>query len=137
MTDTEKLTKVIEKAVKGGWLGFIPKKTKRLTLTDMDIKAKLLITYNMPGNSRVESYERYLANGFIFSHDFAKAYYGDERHHGPFDPITANCVDCGAVRMSYYDKYGDRKFRTEYCWEHNLQQQVISEDPIGYLYSHL
>jgi len=61
-----------------------------------------------------------LACLIIFSHDFAKAFWGE-------DIIIERGVleKNGNISSEYENKYK--------CWEYHLQQMVLEEDPIKYL----
>lgn len=71
--------------------------------------------------------ERWHINELLFSHDFAKALWGEE---------LDSCIACGRSH-SYL---GDCDAGCGNCtptWEFELQQMVIAEDPIKYLGEHL
>ena len=72
--------------------------------------------------------------GIIFSHNFAKAFWGEEKHlENQFD-IIDNCA-CGELTYHYYQTHEDGMVRncTEYCWQYHLQQMVLEQNPIDYL----
>ena len=58
----------------------------------------------------------------IFSHDFAKAFWGDLMHyyHKEFNGIC-KCND------------GNNTSTTSYCWQYHLQQMVLKTEPLKYL----
>jgi hypothetical protein len=58
-------------------------------------------------------------NDVIFSHDFAKAFWGEEKR-----PTFDDCKECGTRTMTDVGTYG---------WGHHLQQLVLEDDPIQYL----
>lgn len=87
MTDEQILRKAIEKAVKNG-----------LTSTEVDV-VMLEDVY-----------------GLIFSHDFAKAFWGEQ---------TTDYVRLSDVDISFGPNSDG--------WEYHLQQMVLEENPIKYL----
>jgi hypothetical protein len=95
MTEQEILKKAIEKAVENGYNGW-----------DID----QIITDYRVGNP--------LFVAVIFSHDFAKAFWGESEHK---------------VETMYF--FNDKPEPTEVIeiWQFHLQQMVISENPIKYL----
>ncbi len=60
----------------------------------------------------------YVSNYYwvIFSHDFAKHFWGEERTVG----ITNNCHICG----TFYEPI---------AWQYHLQQMVLESEPLKYL----
>lgn len=104
--------KVIEKAVKNGY---------KYPLESW-YESTISIEENgiIDNGGWYEFNEQYHLNGIIFSHDFAKAFWGIESHSyykGGFD-----CMICMAVEA-----------QTDYCWEHHLQQMVLETEPLKYL----
>ena len=71
----------------------------------------------------------------IFSHYFAKAFFGEEKHNEHIgDTIVKECT-CGELVWHYYEDYenNDKRNCTIYCWQYNLQQMVLEEEPLKYL----
>jgi hypothetical protein len=100
------LKKSVEKAIKNGWevrWGYY--KGDKEKMIDF-----MLNDYDAP---------YYLE--FIFSHDFAKAFWGENKHS--FEG-TETCKIC-----NYYDEV----IKVEYCWQYHLQQMVIEEKPLKYI----
>ena len=70
-----------------------------------------------------------LENVIIFSHEFAKAFWGEE----------AVCRECLSIEASKEPRMGDHLFTKceeefkELRWAYHLQQMVLEEDPIKYL----
>jgi len=56
----------------------------------------------------------------IFSHSFAKAFWGEENHS--YDN-EGTCNTCQCYTLS----------DTLYCWQYYLQQMVLEEEPLKYL----
>ena len=93
MTNEQILKKAIEKAKKNGW--------------ETDI-----ISVN-PG------YE----SSFIFSHDFAKAFWGEE-HYDEYVWVKKELLKCrgGAIPIMEHS-----------VWQYHLQQMVLVEDKLKYI----
>ncbi len=99
MTNEQILTKAIEKAVKGGW------------------KKKLdYVCFDGAGFKENNDIEVLHISDIIFSHDFAKAFwgYGEPAYPKP-------CKNCGE---SYGAKPG---------WQYHLEQMVLEPEPLKYL----
>lgn len=98
MKNEQILKKVIEKALNNGW-------------------NKKNITFN-PKSGCCD---------MIFSHKFAKAFWGKQRVSFQFD----------SKKREYYYKYWTEKFGKDHglkpAWKYFLQQMVLEEDPIKYL----
>lgn len=95
MTNQEILKKAIEKAVKSGYT----------CGSDMHYGQKDCVTF------LTEDYERPDEYKIIFSHDFAKAFWGED------------CVLCPTRAHSTHEP----------AWQYHLQQMVLEENPIQYL----
>ena len=61
----------------------------------------------------------------IFSHDFAKAFWGEYKHDGYEYETDGYCYNCRETVDDYQSP--------EYCWQYHLQQLVLEKDPIKYL----
>lgn len=117
MTNQEILTKAIQKAINGGWA---PHNDERpWTVNDV------LSWYMLLNVSRVWNEDNW--KKFIFSHDFAKALWPE------------NKCTCGAISTEPH-----RVFRGKFTihspgndWRHYLREMVIAGDPIKYLGEHL
>lgn len=118
MTKQEILTKAIQKAIDNGWKGWgWP--------TSLD-----LLKWRWEDDDRVfsdgeyDDYETMNVEAVIFSHDFAKALWGE-------DPLVSErnrvLIKESGVSREIVAGYGTS------AWQHHLQQMVISEDPIKYL----
>lgn len=120
MTKAEKLEALIGKAIERGWTG----------------------------SNLVDTEAFYLLQGVgpydvIFDHDFAKALFGGERytyHHDGYKryekgDLVASKLD---PRIPAYSAIEDKDFWsggvTYEPYEYYLQQAVISDDPIDYMY---
>jgi hypothetical protein len=111
MTNKEILKKAIEKAVKNGWnpIPYIPEHTPGAT-GDQLIK---LLAFN---------YYK-----FIFSHSFAKAFWGEEEiKYLPLNFVKA--VDAEEIAKNFL-----LLNLKSPAWEYHLKQMVLEEDPIKYL----
>lgn len=105
MTQSEKLQKVIEKAVKNRY------QFQGLDTTELILTA--LITRYQNDISIM-----------VFSHDFAKAFWGDQKHD--YLNRIASCRNCDAILDNQ-----------TYCWQYHIQQLVLTpeDERIDYLYS--
>ena len=67
----------------------------------------------------------------IFSHDFAKAFWGGDE----FQNFV--CVKCHGITISKHCKKSctcrDFPAESQIEWMHHLQQMVLEEDPVKYL----
>ena len=98
MTNEQILKQVIEKAVKNGWSYFSDG-----SLVDYDDLKSLV---------KSEQYrDIYCWGHIIFSHDFAKAFWGEEYVNRE---LRLNMEDCPA-------------------WRHHLQAMVLEKEPLQYL----
>jgi len=133
MTNDEILTKVIERAVKNGW----PKPGNELELVKIGIsklsfeQARLKLTSDyFPGDGiAIQTVDE---NGFytdmyfgsdlllIFDHDFARAFWGDER----------TCSNCGMTNRIVCDCRYASIFPN---WQYHLRQMVLWKEPATYL----
>lgn len=109
MTNEEILTKAIEKAKNNGW------KAVNWDYMFFIRKAESTMSIDMA---------YFMAHGIIYSHNFAKAFFGDyEKQELPSNiKIGGNFINTGQVKINGLEK-----------WQYHLQQMVISEDPIKYL----
>lgn len=112
MTNQQILEKAIKKAIDGGW--------KR----DYRVKYSFVTK-----DTSVDDWDTYAP--IIFSHDFAKALWGEE----PKRIIQWVTAEDGVINMD------DGKVKLTgqmlYNYKFHLQQMVISDDPIKYLGEHL
>jgi len=126
MTNEQILKKAIKKAVKNGWWG----KAGKAFLEGFETGVK-----KWAFNGRYYS--------LIFSHDFAKAFFGEEEiitgyYRGDFPPQEGTQyqhVGC------YILKWNERPERPTAgfvevklpAWQYHLQQMVLAEDSLQYL----
>lgn len=117
MTDKEIVTKAVEKIIEAGNTDF-----------GVILRSKLLDD---------DIYPTY----FIFSHDFAKAFWGEDRHT---IALYIDNVPKGmnlAELLDIYDKtgkiiVGDSEVpyeKMEFLWQHHLKMMVLEENPVKYL----
>ena len=116
MTDKELLKKAIEIAIENG----MPLKT-----IDKGTFYQLYILVNGRGGKKLVKHYFNLEDcyGLIFSHDFAKAFWGESENKIK----TTN-------NYSVYD--GNRveiHCKDVFVWQYHLQQMVLCENPIDYL----
>lgn len=105
------LEKAIKLAIKGGWYSFASDLFGKITLAD------ILLRHNPNGQGlewTVKGHESdwSLIEALIYSHDFAKALWGEEINH---------------------EVNGDDRLFKAPIWQYHLQQMVIAPDPIAYL----
>lgn len=106
MTNQEILYKAIRKAIKNGWK------------IDKDI-----LIYDIPKESNYFVNWR-LISSIVFSHEFAKTFWGKNKH-------TNNeiCKKCGCVLIPCETM----PYMPDNCWQYHLQQMVLELDPLKYL----
>lgn len=108
MTKQDKLTKLIEIAVENGWDGLeMWSKTYKVSCDDHDgLENRVWIEYEEGDGEQI------VLACLLFSHDFAKAIWGEEEN------------------VKYILNVPKRT--KVYVWQYHLQQAVISEDPLEY-----
>ena len=109
MTNEQILKQAMEKAEKNGW-----KNPHELSIGEFNL------------------YRKY------FSHDFAEAFWGNDRRVRSNSGNFYHCRNCG----NWIDKCPNcKKMNSDTLfiekWQYHLQQMVISEDPIKYLEQYL
>lgn len=114
MTKKEILQKAIDKAVKNGWK---PKSIGNYDVWDSDTAEDIA--------KNTDAIESYSAFDVIYSHDFAKHFFGEE--------------DVWSNRNYEKKPYVGSKglFLAPVAWQYHLQQMVVSDEPIKYLESYL
>lgn len=128
MTNQEILTKAIQKAIDGGWYSFAGDMFGKITIDDV------LLRQNPHGQGlewTVKGHESdwSLIEALIYSHDFAKAIFGEEEVEYMRLPHTrkSSFPITDSLEQKFYEP----------AWQYHLQNMVISEDPISYLGQHL
>lgn len=112
--DREKFDLIIKKAEANGYkdhLGMLP------VLPMCKTSADILM-------SKIFWQRRY---EIIFSHSFAKAFWGEQEHYYIDNKYTGNCKYCTA----YYEDYVNSI--CEFCWQEHLSNMVLEKDPLEYL----
>jgi hypothetical protein len=81
-----------------------------------------IVCYNFPEFKKsIEcSYEK-----LIFSHDFAKAFWGDG--------TTKELREIKLRRVGRSPLFDSAMYKLEFMWQYHLQQMVLEENPIDYL----
>jgi hypothetical protein len=105
MTDSDKLQEVIRLAIERGW-----KQPQELSFTS-NKEFLIYLTDSTPSTLR---WIKFKLNEILFKHDFAKAFWGEETH-----------IVTGPGINDYVHVKG---------WKKQLQQAVISDNPIEYYY---
>ena len=117
MTQQQKLTKVIERAVERGWdmFGYLP----RIKTDELDWKISMHFGGKRPCLRLLvdgHTIERdYYMEQVLFSHPFAKAYWGEMKE----------------IKIMDVEEKG---FDFDSGWEFHLQGCVLSKDPIDYYF---
>lgn len=145
MTNTEILTKAIQKAIDGGWEGLLRNGGSNKTGCYHYPDGTQLLKWRWEEKERVfsdgeyDGYESINVEAIIFNHDFAKALWGEK-----WLPITEGVQDGGQYTDFRHQRTHDWQemlFSTwDYvmpAWAYHLCQMVIAEDPIKYLGEHL
>lgn len=115
LTDQEILEKAIQKAIDGGWSFYAGVFDG---ITHDAVTGEFQVRFEM--DKGLASYPNLIQ--ILYSHDFAKALWGEEM-----------------ILMDFYAKFeefvADSKLMswTLPAWQYHLQQMVIAEDPIQYL----
>lgn len=110
MSDALKLEALVRRATENGWEG------------------RRFFVGSSPENQAANHYEiwtHYSKNDFLFNHDFARALFGDEP--SPYGKVWQRIEPGKGVEYAVQNGYVP-------AWQYHLQQAVISEDPIGYMY---
>ena len=118
LSDKEILEKAIQKAIDGGWRGDI-----------LDIKVEA------QDDGLVRLYwdnTEWSVLDIIFNHDFAKALWGEKLLDIYYDDNSNNYEHMGG-KLNYPYNEGAGMEYTVASWKFNLQQMVISDDPVKYL----
>jgi len=108
MTNKQILEKAISKAVEGGWEGLLGEITAVLDVTSGSIERNCTLEFK-------GLHMLYNVEAIIFSHDFAKAFWGEGK-----EEISSYTED-GQVIISIQD------------WQSHLQQMVLERNPLKYL----
>lgn len=114
MSHEEILKQAIEKAVKNGFrLPYIVE--VQLEMRNIE----KLVRYHQidPQNCMDDTWSVMSLNGIIFSHEFARAFWGEEKVKTAFIKFPT----------------GELDFYYKPIWQYHLQQMVIEDDPISYL----
>lgn len=139
MTNTEILTKAIEKAIDGGWKGLLrnggSNKSGRYYYPD----GKQLLKWRWEENEYVfsdgeyDGYESINVEAVIFNRQFAKALWGELPAEKEYKPTYEWNEELGR----YNNFSALQEIDTQSAWQYHLQMMVIAEDPIKYLGEHL
>jgi hypothetical protein len=135
MTNEEILKKAIDKAIKNGWMEDMVDDFNVVPYGNATLVVK--IVYTEDDDTDTLSLDAFT---IIFSHDFAKAFWPEEKER---------CFVCPKCKYTKsYSKNDDwlfcpndgRKLKTEWvaseygqAWQYHLQQMVLEEDPVKYL----
>lgn len=120
MSDTEILEKAIQKAIDQGWT------VNGHEYEIMSVYDGHSVTFHVVADEAFNQYPTIGVKDIIFSHDFAKALWG-ETMPNQYLPVE-NTINTSFTRMDTV-AFGGYKY--------HLQQMVIAADPIKYLGAHL
>lgn len=123
LTQSQKLEKLIQKAINGGW----NLHTDELKLWD----SSRWLPKDRAFNIADAAIHTHCLKEVIFNHDFAKALFGEEKKVSP-----AEASMLGYSTGGKFDRGSNSAFQViiNKGWKAHLQQAVISEDPISYMY---
>ena len=125
MTNKQLFTKIIEKAVKGGWQDIQIVIDVSMSLYNRD---EITIRYTSHFNETC--FGNYNIYQTIFSHSFAKAFWGNPRKK----KCCAKDCDGGLIWGEHYCPNCDGKAYTqEENWQYHLQQMILEKKPLKYL----
>lgn len=111
MTNSDKLQKLIERAIENGW-------------QDNNWTTIRWLPEDYPKNIAEAAFGMHRVNELIFNHDFAKVLWSEEPHyiHGGYFHEKDWHKDNVPMPINYSH------------WQYHLQQMVIADDPIDYIY---
>lgn len=123
MTQTDKLKYLVEKAIAGGWEA--PAKT--FHVSDWTVQGEKLdnplVKYGIWFDTKTPWGDIYHWQDIIFQHSFCQALFGEEM-------ITEGTPYVGVAGIVHW-RTATTRLPT---WQYQLQNAVISDDPIDYLY---
>lgn len=123
MTQADKLQALLQKAIEGGWPWELNPKQK-----PKDIWIMLLPRPLKRGSRGYILRHEIDAPLVIFNHDFAKALWGEKFLEEMEEPWVIRAQqDLWSGGPEYFEFGGT-------IWQYHLQQAVIADDPIGYMY---
>jgi hypothetical protein len=116
MTDVEILTKAIDRAVANGWLGIRDHgyRYDGAIFRIGSIRVDAFLT-----EKKSWSFDHF--EQFIFSREFAKAFFGEGEHD------WVSFVRCSICQVDY------EATETNYCWEYYLNEMALDPHPLKYL----
>lgn len=127
MTNEEILKKAIEKAVKSGYKKDFVKQHNAFLKSIVKEERDSFRTAIEQILNEYDGYEAHDIEHLIFSHDFAKAFWGEESYQ--FKEIIPH----DAEYFNEKEELVGQAMQALLSWEYHLQQMVLEEDPIKYL----
>lgn len=128
LSTQDKLQELIAKAIDGGW-NPLGQSNVGAHIETGAYPVSMLPEYCVClGNNGQPPYDSITSTKVIFDHSFAKSLFSDTEHDSSpegYEWEWNPCPGCNATQDDHY---------VQYCWEHHLQQAVISKDPIDYMY---
>ena len=130
MTQAEKLEALVQKAIQNEWMAWGIYPTLHIVHDNLDVELRY------DDYEQSFQFETYPAQAVIFDHEFAKALWGDGYELQPeeFDFPGEYEVRSDGTReyMTVHDQHvWDSKSSG---WQYHLQQAVISDNPVEYVY---
>lgn len=135
LTDQQVLEQVISRAIEGGWEPELPE-----VHIDEDMFGDIRIGFRITSDENDQSwwsedFDVYSLNDIIFSHDFAKALWGedyvDDCYGTTYEEYQQHVKD--GIRYPIDYEWND----LDIAWGYHLKHMVISENPIDYLRQYL
>jgi hypothetical protein len=134
MTEQETIQKIIEKAVARGWdmFGY---RTRAETV--WNICWPTIIIQNVDEDGNGIEIDNFRLPEVIFSHAFAKAFWGDENKFAASSYETTGEQDSEDGHYLYNGGIDNSLDKIIPAWQWHLQQMVVEEQPLRYLERYL
>lgn len=126
MTHQETLTKAIEKAIAGGWLGGGYEPEIVINNDDYDGYSVHIMVFELPSNRGLQSHIFASEEEIIFNQEFAKSLWGER-------VVDNKCVCGHSGQHNLTLSTPHAQIVVNSGWRYHLQQMVIANDPINYL----
>ena len=155
MTNKEILKKAVEKAIEGKWLEIKELKKAYFTEDEDNFQIHYIAHY---GEYTFENFNPYK---LIFSHDFAKAFWGDEEGENEIDfihvkPKGDSSFTSKMLNQDFLKHFSEEKlkllldkkshkfgehtylgaityYKHKEGWQYHLQQMVLEKEPLKYI----
>lgn len=115
ITQSQKLEALMQRAIESGWeLGECPPEI--ITITNDTVTLAYWVDY-IEGEDEAKITEEWQFERLIFNHDFARALFGE------WPQLMKGVIPNGLKSVTDIPR-----------WQYYLQQAVVSDDPISYMY---